>query len=437
MNTFMRSGVRAQQSDPPSILQFTGEAQKCPLPALEYSKALLNSEREMTQDFQADLESVSRIEAVPTILEVLCRTTGMGFAAVARVTEDRWIACGVLDEIGFGLRPGGELKVETTICHEIRQSREPVTINDVAEDDLWCKHATPAMYGFRSYISVPIILADSSFFGTLCAIDPRPARLKTPEIIGMFRLFAELIAKHLDANRRLVAAESALDEERAVSELREHFIAVLGHDLRTPVRAVSCFADLLLRTPLSEDGAEMARLMRDSAWRMAGLIDNLLDLARGRLGGGVGLSRDSNEPLEPVLRAVIAELNASQPDRLVETEFTLLEPVDCDRGRIAQLFSNLLSNALSYGALDQPVRVQATTGDGTFELSVANAGEPIPAAALERLFQPFYRSVVQHDREGLGLGLYIAHEIAKAHGGTLDVRSTPEETRFTFCMPAV
>src|ERR1700676_2152451 len=168
----------------------------------------------MAPDFQADIERVSRIAAVPTILEVARRTTGMGFAAVARVTEDRWIACSVRDEINFGLKPGSELKVETTICHEIRQSREPVIINNVAEDQAWCKHATPAIYGFQSYISMPIILADGSFFGTLCAIDPRPARLKTPETIGMFRLFAELIASHLNADRQLSASEANLQKER-------------------------------------------------------------------------------------------------------------------------------------------------------------------------------------------------------------------------------
>jgi GAF domain len=97
---------------------------------------------------------VSRIEAVPTILDVVCRTTGMRFAAVARVTEDRWIACSVQDDIDFGLKPGGELKVESTICHEIRQSRQPVIINNVAEDESWCDHATPAMYGFQTLHSI-------------------------------------------------------------------------------------------------------------------------------------------------------------------------------------------------------------------------------------------------------------------------------------------
>src|SRR5450432_2085774 len=105
----------------------------------------------MTQNLQTDLDRVSRIAAVPTILEVICRTTGMGFAAVARVTEDRWIACSVLDEIDFGLKPGGELNVETTICHEIRQSRDPVVISNVAEDAVYSQHATPARYGFQSY----------------------------------------------------------------------------------------------------------------------------------------------------------------------------------------------------------------------------------------------------------------------------------------------
>ena len=96
-------------------------------------------------NLQADVDRVSRIQAVPTILDVVCRITGMRFAAVARVTEDRWIACSVLDEINFGLTPGGELKVDTTICHEIRQSLEPVVIDNVAEDEAWCRHATPAM----------------------------------------------------------------------------------------------------------------------------------------------------------------------------------------------------------------------------------------------------------------------------------------------------
>jgi signal transduction histidine kinase len=384
----------------------------------------------MAPDLSADIAAVQGIAAVPRILEVVCRSTGMGFAAVARVTEQRWICCAVRDEIAFGLTPGGELKVETTICHEIRQSGEAVVIDSVADDLVFCGHHTPAQYGFQSYISMPIILGDGSFFGTLCAIDPRPARLNTPQTVGMFKLFAELIATHLDAANRLAASEARLLGERETSELREQFIAVLGHDLRNPLASIAAGTKLLTRG--NRDAAPILALMQQSVARMSALIDNVLDLARGRLGGGIALNR-ATQSLEPVLNQVIAELRAGFPESQIETDFDLTQQVDCDSGRVAQLFSNLLGNALTHGTPGAPVRVRANTHEDEFELSIANAGEPIPPEAISRLFQPFYR-VAQDSGQGLGLGLYIASEIAGAHGGRLDVASSPLETRFTFRM---
>ena len=387
-------------------------------------------------DVAGDVAAIAGIDAVPTILEVVCRATGMGFAAVARVTEDRWVACAVRDEIRFGLRPGGELRVATTICQEIRASGQAVVIDHVAEDQAFCGHPTPAMYGFQSYISVPIRRANGAFFGTLCAIDPRPARLKTPETVGMFRLFADLIGFHLDARERLATSEAALLDERQAAELREQFIAVLGHDLRNPLASIEAGVGLLRKAPLDERAAAILTLIQKSARRMAGLIDNVLDLARGRLGGGLVLDRNADEPLGPALEQVVAELRAAWPDRVIDAEIALAGPVTCDRARIAQLLSNLLANALTHGVADRPVSVRAATRAGLFELSVANAGEPIPRATIGRLFQPFFRASARSDHQGLGLGLYIASEIARGHGGTLEVTSTPEETRFTLRMSA-
>jgi signal transduction histidine kinase len=387
----------------------------------------------MASEFDADIAAVQRITAVPRILEVVCRSTGMGFAAVARVTDSRWVCCAVRDEIAFGLTPGGELDVETTICHEIRQSGDAVVIDSVAEDTVYCGHHTPAKYGFQSYISMPITLADGTFFGTLCAIDPRPARLNTPQTVGMFKLFAELIATHLDAIDRLAATEAKLLTERQTAELREQFIAVLGHDLRNPLASIAAGTRMLPKAKSKEATAEILGLMQKGAARMSAMIDNVLDFARGRLGSGIALN-PSPELLRPVLEQVIAELHAIYPDRKIETNFALTEPVNCDSGRIAQLFSNLLGNAFTHGSAASPVRVQALTRDGAFELSVANSGDPVPPEAMERLFQPFYRVAVQRSL-GLGLGLFIASEIARAHGGTLSVISSPDETRFTFRMP--
>jgi signal transduction histidine kinase len=389
----------------------------------------------VTHDFQADIDAVDSIAAVPTILDVVCRTTGMGFAAVARVTDDCWIACQVLDSINFGLQPGGELKVETTICHEIKTNREPVVINHVDNDDHYRHHHTPLMYCFQSYISMPIILPDGRFFGTLCAIDPKPHQLNNPEVIGMFKLFAELIAFHLEAHEKLASTSASFENERKTSELREQFIAVLGHDLRNPLASIQAGTNMLLRTPLDDKAINIVKLMQNTVARMEGLIDNVLDLARGRLGGGLAMDIEHGKSLEPILGQVLSELRASWPDRVIETRFELREDVSADHARVAQLFSNLLANALTHGAEDKPIRVDAHSANGQFELSVANAGEPISPHAMERLFQPFYRGQVRPNLQGLGLGLYIASEIAKAHGGALTVASSTKETRFTFRMP--
>jgi signal transduction histidine kinase len=382
---------------------------------------------------EKDVAAISRIDAVPTILEVICRTTGMGFAAVARVTEDRWVACAVRDEIQFGLAAGGELKVETTICDSIRASGQAVVIDHVEVDQDFCGHPTPQMYGFQSYISMPILRKNGLFFGTLCAIDPRPGKLKVPQVIGMFKLFADLIGFHLEAQERLASSEAALLTERQTAELREQFIAVLGHDLRNPLASIDAGTRLLGKAKLDDRERDILSRIHNSVRRMSGLIDNVLDLARSRLGDGLKLKRDADEPLEPVLEQVVQELRAGWPDRQIRLEIDLPRPIYCDRARIGQLLSNLLANALTHGS-DAPVNVRAIVKGETFELTVANQGAPIPPAVMPRLFEPFYRPSA--GGEGLGLGLYIAHEIARAHGGTLAVTSTPEETRFVLRMPS-
>jgi hypothetical protein len=114
---------------------------------------------------QTDVENISQIPIIPSLLEVICRTTGMGFAAIARVTEEKWVACSVRDEILFGLKPGGELKLETTICNEIRQTHQAVVIDHVEQDKIFC-YPTPSMYGFQVTFPYPF-LERTEFFGTL------------------------------------------------------------------------------------------------------------------------------------------------------------------------------------------------------------------------------------------------------------------------------
>jgi K+-sensing histidine kinase KdpD len=385
---------------------------------------------------QIDVENISQIPIIPSLLEVICRTTGMGFAAIARVTEDKWVACSVRDEILFGLEPGGELKLETTICNEIRQTHQQVVIDNVEKDENFCGHHTPRMYGFQSYISVPIFRKDGSFFGTLCAIDPKPHQLKKPEITGMFNLFADLIAFHLHAIEKISNTELKLKEEQATAGLREQFIAILGHDLRNPLSAISFSSDLLLELPLDKEASSLVQIIKKSSGRMTRLIKNTLDFARGRLGGGLILNRTNNEPLEQILEDVIAEHQTVRPDVQIISVFDLREPVFCDGNRLADLLSNLLGNALSHGKADAPVYVDALIQNGEFRLTVTNEGDKIPENLIDRLFQPFARGQIKKGQDGLGLGLYIASEIAHAHKGRIEVISNEKETRFTFKMPA-
>ena len=241
--------------------------------------------------------------------------------------------------------------------------------------------------------------------------------------------------------RELVEARSQLQKglatERETAELREQFIAVLGHDLRNPLAAISAGARILQRSGALHEHKHLRVLdmINTTVTRMSDLIDDVLDFARGRLGSGIVLNRDATQPLEPVLEQVVDELRTASQDRVIETSFNITEPVNCDRARVGQLLSNLVGNALTHGATDQPVRVAASTEDGELKLWVANAGNPISPSAMERLFEPFFRGDVRDSRQGLGLGLHIASQIAQAHGGRIDVTSTAAETRFVFKMP--
>jgi signal transduction histidine kinase len=388
----------------------------------------------MTATIAEDVATIGRIDIVPQILDVICRTTGMGFAAIARVTEERWVACAVHDEIDRGLKAGEELEAAITICHAVQCSGRPVAIDHVAEDPVYRDHPGPRMYGFQSYVSVPIHHR-GQVFGTLCAVDPRPARVNTPETLGMFRLFADLIARNLEVQERLERSEAALLSERQGAELREQFVAVLGHDLRNPLAAIRAGSQLLLKTPQDDRAQSIIANVRHSVDRMAGLIDDVMDFARVRLGGGFSIEPRVDPALAATLHATINELRLAHPARLIVEEIEIVAPVAGDPARLAQLLSNLLGNALTHGAKCSPVVVRAVTTRAAFELSVANQGDAIPPEIQARLFQPFVRANHGPGEEGLGLGLYIASEIARVHGGTLTLASDASETRFTFRMP--
>ncbi|SEP95913.1 GAF domain-containing protein [Pseudomonas sp. NFACC02] len=387
--------------------------------------------------FTQDIAAVARIDAVPIILDMVKHVTGMRFAAVARVTDTHWVALAVDDAIDFGLKPGGELLLESTICHEIRQNRQPVVFTHASEHPVYAHHHTPKTYRLESYASIPIVKANGEFFGTLCAIDTVPAHFDEGAVLKTLGLFAQLIAMHLDLRGDLERSENALADATQTGRLREQFIAVLGHDLRTPLSAIRMSADLLESRLEDKRERGLASAIRKSSQRMGALVEDVLDFARGRLGGGIPVRRTRVDDLQGVFSSVIAEVQASEPDAQIEQDFSIPSGVYCDPTRIGQLLSNLVGNAVTHGTRESPVRIVAKTEGDEVVLSVTNHGACIPDALVPLLFQPFKRSDGGQRGEGLGLGLYIASQIIEGHGGTLSVSSSPDQgTCFVARFPA-
>lgn len=396
------------------------------------SPIALDSDEEIARDVAA----VNKLDAVPTLLEVLCETTGMRFAAVARVSEGTWTACAVKDGIGFGLAPGGRLDVETTLCIESKRSNAPIVIEHASADSRYCNHPKPKIYKIESYVSVPIVLSSGRYFGNLCAIDPAPARVADPKILHMFTRFAALIAMQLDSEMARRDDQSALRGAHAGNELRDQFIAILGHDLRNPLQAVYS-AGVLLEKKISDPVLKgVAARIRVSVNRMSALISDVLDFARARLGEGMGVRLAEVDDIDASLSAVVREFQDAQPDRQIRADIGVARRVRCDPARVQQVASNLIGNALKHGAPHDPVKVSAHAEESDLVITVWNAGDPIPPENLDKIWEPFWRESSTGNREGLGLGLYICSQIVRAHGGTLSVTSSQESgTRFTARLP--
>jgi GAF domain-containing protein len=153
----------------------------------------------MKDSFAATVAAEGQDDYIRAILAETARITHMGFVALARVTQDRWIACQGSDEMEFGLKPGDELDVETTICNQIRECLSAVVIDHVDADPEWRTHPVPALYGFQSYASFPIVLKDGSFYGTLCALDREPRALSARTMVSVLTKQAERLADILSA----------------------------------------------------------------------------------------------------------------------------------------------------------------------------------------------------------------------------------------------
>ncbi|MBP0620461.1 sensor histidine kinase [Cupriavidus consociatus] len=254
----------------------------------------------------------------------------------------------------------------------------------------------------------------------------------------------QLVAADLDDMVRFneaidqAVAESVDFFNAQVEQSRNLLLGMLGHDLRSPLQTILATAEYLSALNAGEKVSEAAaRLIRSGA-SMNALLNDLCDFNRTQL--GLGINVDPNHvDLANVVADIVDQLRAANPDRRIDLEVKGNMLGVWDGSRLQQLLSNLVLNAIRYGAPDKPVRVVVTGHDTDVRLEVINSGAAIDGQTLERIFDPLTRGLNAEDNKmsGLGLGLYIASEIAKAHQGSIDVRSDQSETAFDVRLPRV
>ncbi len=334
--------------------------------------------------------------------------------------------CGYLS-----MRPDGRIaKVNRTLCGWLGKQPDEIVdkrfrdLLNVAGRIFYVTHFAPRlrMQGFFDEVALDLLTSDGSTIATIAngaekrddggeVVFTRLTIFRATERRRYERELVDAQSVERDARQQLLESNATLTAdvaeqagklviEQRNAELREQFFAVLGHDLRNPLAAINAGGRMIEKEHQDPKTIRVLRLMGESVTRMRGLIDDLMDFARGRLGGGIGVDVVRGQRIEPTLSQVVNEIRSGNPDREIELRLDVSEPVDVDHARIAQMFSNLLGNAITHGSKDRTIFVDASIVDGVFKLSIANGGEPIPPETMERLFQPFYRGEIQPSSQG-------------------------------------
>lgn len=277
----------------------------------------------------------------------------------------------------------------------------------------------------ETFLGVPLVVA-GTIKGILAVIRPATAA-GAEEDEWLLSALADQAAVALEKTR--------LDE---IGEFREQLIGIVGHDLRNPLSTVLMAAQLLLmREGLGEPETELARKIASNAALAVRLIEQLLDLTRSRFGGGIPIDPEPVD-IREVCEQVVGQTELTHPDRSLRVDVRGDSTGVWDRDRIVHLLANLVGNAVQHGEPRTPIELRIDGGENELVIEVANRGNPIPPAMLPSIFDAFRRDRGVHlsTKRGLGLGLFIAQQIARAHGGSIAVTSSEEDgTTFRVRLP--
>jgi hypothetical protein len=387
----------------------------------------------MDAETTAYLNHIAQIDVLPDLLRVVCDVTGMGFSAVGHMTATEWTACAVHDRIGLGMQPRQQLEVSSTLCREVQKSCAPVCIDRVSADPRYWDHPTPLLYGFESYIAVPIVLAGGVFFGTLCAADKRPVVVSEPRIRFMFACVARLIGQQLELRAAPHRERFVALNLHVVDNLRRLFVALQSNEDAASRYAFDGEGQHVDRTSWRPIVRRIEALTASCDEVQPSVIDEVLGYVRARPRGQMAVRVKDVGDLAAQLHAVVKVGSQRHPARRVVANISLRNSFSCDAAKIQSLASELLNNALSYGSPRGSVAFIASF-DGSDLVIQVWSDEDLPAEVLADVFNPFRHPCSGNVPERRRLP--VCAEIVQAHHGELKVTSSSGNgTHFTARIP--
>jgi signal transduction histidine kinase len=398
-----------------------------PLPTVDKQAAVADRQR-LEAVLQTGLLDTPPEESFDRLTRLAAKLIGVPSTFISLVDQSRdfYKSC-----FGFGEPLATTRQLEGgTFCHHAIVSSGPLVINDTVADPVFRDIPTVQSLGVRAYAGIPLITDDGRAIGSFCAIDFAPRAWSALDI----EILTELAASAMREIKLRSAVRAAQDAVRS----REEVLAVVAHDLRTPLNFIKMGAQLVAEAPAAEENATLLGRVQGAVDLMGLLIDDLLEVAKIEAGGiSVHPKPMSAQTLVDDAIQMSGPVALRHQMQLIAEVEPGLPPVLADYERILRVFSNLIVNAVKFSGANAEVRVIAARADGTVRFSVIDSGPGISADDLERIFDRFWQAD-SADRRGAGLGLAIVKAIVTAHGGTIGVTSTVGAgSNFYFDLPVV
>ncbi len=383
-------------------------------------------------------------EFARSIIKEVARMLDVDGTAIGRFSGNEWIGYAVADNRNLGIEEGLKLPLSEVYCKIVRDTKNPLVINDASETEEFKNHPDFVKYGFASYLGVPLFIEDE-LFGVFCTFNKSPHNYIKSDLI-LLQLLSKRLELEFIREKYEIGLRFAMMEAEAANKAKSDFLANMSHELRTPLNSIIGFSGLLLESktlPLLDKQKRYIDNIAGAGEHLLSLINDILDLSKIEA-GKMKLELDKFN-LKELIEGCIAlfKEKSIRHNIIVDYVLEISGDIVADEQKIRQVLLNLLSNAFKFtpdrGSVYVYARKAQDEGTGSFiEISVVDSGIGISEEDKEKLFKPFQQldSSVSKKHQGTGLGLSLCKKIIELHGGRIWVESEKGKgSRFIFVIP--